>query len=137
MPERSRVWAEARSSIHPIRVETAGFEGELEADVPQGPGGLPPPTRIQLAVELLKSNNSLVDVELRRKLEARKHPRIEGRLREARPLPGSRCLLRGALRPRGRWRWKRGCAPPTQTRSRSKARRPSTCATSISPRPAS
>src|SRR3981189_279999 len=104
MPERSRVWAEARSSIHPIRVETAGFEGELEADVPQGPGGLPPPTRIQLAVELLKSNNSLVDAELRRKLEARKHPRIEGRLREARPLQGSRCLLRGDLMLHGGWR---------------------------------
>src|SRR6267378_3377883 len=55
------------------------------------------PTRIELAVELLKSNNSLVDAELRRKLEARKHPRIEGRLREAKPLPGSRCLLRGDL----------------------------------------
>ncbi|HEY4730813.1 MAG TPA: YceI family protein [Myxococcales bacterium] len=97
MPERSRVWAEARSSIHPIRVETAGFEGELEAEVAEGQVCLAPPTRIQLAVELLKSNNSLVDAELRRKLEARKHPRIEGRLREARPLPGSRCLLRGDL----------------------------------------
>jgi polyisoprenoid-binding protein YceI len=97
MPEQSRVWAEARSSIHPIRVGTAGFEGELETDVREGQLCLSTPTRIELAVELLKSNNSLVDAELRRKLESRKHPRIEGRLREARPLPGSRCLLRGDL----------------------------------------
>src|SRR2546427_10340461 len=95
MPEQSRVWAEARSSIHSIRVETAGFEGELEAEVAEGQLCLAPPTRIELAVELLKSNNSLVDAELRRKLEARKHPRIESRLREARPLPGFRRPLRG------------------------------------------
>jgi polyisoprenoid-binding protein YceI len=97
VPERSRVWAEARSSIHPIRVETAGFEGQLEAEVVDGQLCLLPPTSIELAVALLKSNNGLVDVELQRKLEARRYPRIQGSLREAKPAPGSRCLLRGDL----------------------------------------
>jgi polyisoprenoid-binding protein YceI len=97
IPERSHVRAEARSSIHPIRVETAGFEGELEADLIGGQLCLAPPTRIELPVGLLKSNNGLVDAELQRKLEGRRYPRIQGELREAKPSAGSRCLLRGDL----------------------------------------
>ena len=97
LPERSRVWAEARSSLHPIRVETAGFEGQLEAEEIDGRIRLAPPTRIALDVRLLKSNNGLVDVELQRKLEARRFPRIEGELREAAAPTETRSVLRGIL----------------------------------------
>ena len=97
VPGLSRVWAEARSSLHPIRVETAGFEGEIEAEETEGRIRLVPPTRISLAVGLLKSNNALVDAELKRKLDARRFPRITGELREAAASSGPRCLLRGSL----------------------------------------
>ena len=95
--DRSRVRAEARSSLHPILVETAGFEGQLEAEIAGGEVRLSPPTFIELEVALLKSNNALVDGELQRKLESRRHPRIRGELREAEPLPGGRARLRGEL----------------------------------------
>ena len=32
-PDRSRVWIEARSSLHPIHSETAGLQGWFEADL--------------------------------------------------------------------------------------------------------
>src|SRR2546430_742197 len=91
----SRVWAEARSSLHPIRVETTGFQGQIEAEDLEGGLRLLPGTRIALDVRLLKSNNGLVDAELQRRLEARRYPRIEGELHEA--TAGARCLLRGNL----------------------------------------
>ena len=97
LPELSRVWAEARSSLHPIRVETAGFEGEIEAETLEGGIRLAPPTRISLSVALLKSSNALVDGELKRKLDARKFPRITGELREGSAPAGGRSLLRGIL----------------------------------------
>ena len=89
--------ADARSSLHPIVVETAGFEGELEAETVGGEVRLANPTWIELDVGLLKSNNALVDAELQRKLESRRYPRIRGELREAMPLPGSRARLLGEL----------------------------------------
>jgi polyisoprenoid-binding protein YceI len=97
VPELSRVWAEARSSLHPIRVETPGFQGEIEAEEADGQVRLVPPTRISLAVGLLKSSNELVDAELRRKLDARRFPRILGELREMKPSSGPRSVLRGIL----------------------------------------
>jgi len=97
VPELSRVWAEARSSLHPIRVETPGFQGEIEAEEVEGRIHLAPPTRISLNVSLLKSSNELVDAELRRKLDARRFPRILGELREMAPSSGPRSTLRGIL----------------------------------------
>jgi polyisoprenoid-binding protein YceI len=97
LPERSRVWAEARSSLHPIRVETAGLEGQLETEQMEGRMRLAVGTRIALDVRLLKSNNGLVDAELQRKLEARRFPRIEGELLEATAAGDVRSLLRGTL----------------------------------------
>lgn len=33
VPHKSRLWAEARSSLHPVNVETAGLTGYVEAAV--------------------------------------------------------------------------------------------------------
>ena len=93
----SRVRADARSSLHPIVVETTGFEGQLETETVEGETRLSVPTWIELDVGLLKSNNALVDAELQRKLESRRYPRIRGELREAVTLPGNRARLQGEL----------------------------------------
>ena len=78
VPSRSQLWAEARSSVHPIRVETTGFEGFLSAHVENGQATLAMPSRIELAAERLKSGNGLLDAELARRIELGKHPRVVG-----------------------------------------------------------
>lgn len=82
VPSRSTLWAEARSSVHPILVETTGFEGYLSAHVENGQATLAAPTRIELAAERLKSGNGLVDTELARRLELDKYPRVAGEVLE-------------------------------------------------------
>ncbi len=97
IPGRSRVWADARSSLHPIHLETAGFEGYLEIEPSEAGPRLGASAHIELPVELLKANNLLLDGELQRRLEARKYPAIKGDLREARPQPGGKWQLKGDL----------------------------------------
>src|SRR5205807_1758526 len=94
-PERSRIVAEARSSLHPVRMETAGLQGHVEAEVIDGQPRLGLPTRIELEASLLRSGNALLDSELQRRLEVRRYPRITGELREAIALSQERWLLRG------------------------------------------
>jgi polyisoprenoid-binding protein YceI len=81
VPERSTVWIDAQSSLHPIHTETSGLEGVLDLDV-QGGGRLNPtvePTAtLSLPVEQLRSGNPLEDRELKRRIDARRHPTIDG-----------------------------------------------------------
>lgn len=88
IPERSLVWMDASSSLHPIHATGAGLEGWFEAEV--GGGGIdlsvPPRGRLELAVELLSSGNPLYDREMRRRVQARRHPTIVGELREMQAL---------------------------------------------------
>ena len=81
-PERSELWAEARSSLHPVRVHTTGLEGVVEAESSEGTG--PPrlgtPTYVEVETQRLRSGNGLVDGELQRRLESRRFPRIRGEL---------------------------------------------------------
>jgi len=82
-PDRSELWAEARSSLHPVRVHTTGLEGVVEAE-PRGdpaPPSLGTPTHVELETQRLRSGNGLVDGELRRRLDSRKFPRIRAELR--------------------------------------------------------
>lgn len=97
LPERTRIWADARSSLHPIHVETAGLTGVLEADIVGGTVRLGLPTHIELEVERLQSHNSLIDMDLRRRLEARKYKHIKGDLKSAAPLGGLHLRLKGDL----------------------------------------
>lgn len=101
IPELSRIWADARSSLHPIHVETDGVEGELSADVVDGAVYLELPTHIELEVERLQSHNALIDMDLRRRLDTRKFRCIEGDLDDAAPLGGFRLRLTGRLKIHG------------------------------------
>ncbi|MFI5040515.1 MAG: YceI family protein [Acidimicrobiales bacterium] len=82
-PDRSRVWIEARSSLHPIHSETSGLEGWFEADVLGGGRVNPsvvPHGELELPMDLLSSGNPLYDREMRRRVDARRYPTISGRL---------------------------------------------------------
>jgi polyisoprenoid-binding protein YceI len=81
--DRSCIWVCGRSSLHPINTETRGITGWVEAavrrdgslDLDQAVRG-----KLELAVERLTSGNQLYDRELRRRIDARRYPTIEGRL---------------------------------------------------------
>jgi polyisoprenoid-binding protein YceI len=83
VPERSRVRIDARSSVHPIHSETHGLRGWLDVEIQAGgrvdltvaPGG-----HLELPVDRLRSGNPLEDRELRRRIDARRHPTITGDL---------------------------------------------------------
>jgi polyisoprenoid-binding protein YceI len=79
-PQRSELWAEARSSLHPVRVHTVGLEGVVEAELDGGAPRLGTPTYVELETQRLRSGNGLVDGELQRRLDSRKFPRIRAEL---------------------------------------------------------
>jgi polyisoprenoid-binding protein YceI len=79
-PNRSKVWVEARSSMHPIHGEAEGLEGSIEADVADGRIDVTtvPKIQIVLPVEKLQSGKKLEDAEMMRRIDARRFPRITG-----------------------------------------------------------
>lgn len=83
VPDRSQVWIDARSNVHPIHSTTSGLEGYVELDL-EPSGAIDPATvpagRLSLAVDRLKSGNRMEDRELQKRIDARKFPRIEGQL---------------------------------------------------------
>ena len=81
VPDRSTVWIEARSNVHPIHSTTSGLEGFLELDLePAGAStwANAPVGRLSLDVERLKSGNRLEDREMQKRVDAKRYPRIEG-----------------------------------------------------------
>jgi polyisoprenoid-binding protein YceI len=96
IPERSNLWAEARSSLHPVRVETTGLTGQVEAEIVDGRARLGAPFRVEIDAERLRSGNGLVDGELQRRLDTRKFPRVIGAVAEVAET-GGRWRLRGEL----------------------------------------
>jgi YceI-like domain len=82
-PDVSKVWIDARSSLHPIHSEATGVEGWFEADL-LGGGRInpqvPPTAHLELPVETLSSGNPLYDREMRRRADARRYPTITGEL---------------------------------------------------------
>jgi polyisoprenoid-binding protein YceI len=80
-PDRSRVWINASSSVHPIHSKTDGLEGYVELET--GPGGgidlaTAPTGKLSLPVARLSSGNPLEDRELRKRIDARRFPTIDG-----------------------------------------------------------
>jgi hypothetical protein len=78
---RSRLIIDGQSSVHPIHVETP-IDGYLEAAL-DGHGLAPEATargEVWVDVADLRSGNPLVDRETRRRIDARRHPRIVGEL---------------------------------------------------------
>lgn len=98
-PDRSRVWIEARSSLHPIHGEATGLEGSIEADVTDGQVdfGDTPKILVELPVDQLKSGKALEDAELQRRIEAKRYPTIRGEVREIKETAGGRYRVRGDL----------------------------------------
>jgi len=98
-PERSELWAEARSTLHPVRIHTAGLEGVVEVEA--GDGATPPrlgtPTHVEVETQRLRSGNALIDGELQRRLDARKFPHIRGELRSVAADATGRSRLTGEL----------------------------------------
>jgi YceI-like domain len=83
VPGRSRVWIEARSSLPPIHTETDGLEGWLDLEMGDGGRvdlGVAPGGHLEFPVARLTSGNPLEDRELRRRIDARRHPTIKGDL---------------------------------------------------------
>jgi len=79
----SCVWVDARSSLHPINTETRGLEGWVEASTrPDGTLDLNVPVqgKLHLSTDRLSSGNQLYDRELKRRIDARRYPLIEGEI---------------------------------------------------------
>jgi len=105
VPERSWVEIHAQSSLHAIHVRTDGLEGDLDLEV-LGGGQIDltskPRGQLSLRVERLSSGNPLEDRELRRRIDARRHPRIVGELTGLQETgTGDRYRVRGDVTFRG------------------------------------
>ena len=104
VPERSWVQIRARSSLHPIDTRTDGLEGHLDLEL-LGAGrvnvGSQPRGKLSLRVERLSSGNPLEDREMRRRIDARRHPTIEGELTGLEETGTGRYRVRGDLTFRG------------------------------------
>jgi polyisoprenoid-binding protein YceI len=80
-PERSHVWIDAKSSVHPIHSSTDGLEGYVELEMtPDGAidFGTKPAGKLSLAVSRLSTGNRLEDRELQKRVDARRYPTIDG-----------------------------------------------------------
>jgi polyisoprenoid-binding protein YceI len=105
VPERSQVWIDATSSVHPIHSCTDGLEGFIELEVQRGGQvdlRVAPEGRLSLPVERLSSGSRLEDQELRRRIDARRYRSIDGRLVEMRAAGrDGQYLVRGEVTFRG------------------------------------
>jgi DNA-binding PadR family transcriptional regulator len=89
--ERSVVLIEVRSSVGPISFGAIGLAGVLEADVERGalrPGSRPS-AHVEIAVNGLRSGNSLYDAELMRRIDARHFPTANLDLTDATAVGGA------------------------------------------------
>jgi hypothetical protein len=105
VPERSQVLIDAKSSLHPIHTRTDGLEGFVEMEV-FGSGRVnlqsQPLAKLSFPVDKLKSGNPFEDRELKRRIDARRYPTINGELSELRETAkDGRYLARGDLTFRG------------------------------------
>jgi len=88
VPERSTVWIDATSSLHPIHSEVRGVTGFVDVEVGTSGSldlGAVPSGRIELLVEKMSSGNPLYDREMKRRVEARRYPSIVGELTAIEP----------------------------------------------------
>jgi polyisoprenoid-binding protein YceI len=97
-PDRSKVWIEARSSMHPIHGEAEGLEGSIEADMAEGRIDISavPKIQIELPVAKLQSGKKLEDAEMMRRIDARRFPKITGSTTDLKE-NGGRYQIRGDL----------------------------------------
>lgn len=103
VPERSLVTIEASSSVHPIHTRTDGLEGFVELTLTDGRVDAEAASRgrLSLSVDRLRSGNPLEDRELRRRIDARRFPTIDGELTHLESIDGDQYLVSGDLTFRG------------------------------------
>jgi polyisoprenoid-binding protein YceI len=99
--ERSTVWVDARSSLHPIHSSSTGIEGWLELEV-GADGRVDVSTQshahLELPVERMSSGDDFYDREMQRRIDSRRYPRIKGDLDRLGHLDGdNRYRVRGDL----------------------------------------
>jgi DNA-binding PadR family transcriptional regulator len=100
VPDRSVVLIEVRSTVGPISFGAQGVTGTVVADVAGGAlrSGMPPTAEIEIAVDGLRSGNSVYDAELLRRIDARRFPVASIRLAECAAIgAGNRYRLAGEL----------------------------------------
>jgi DNA-binding PadR family transcriptional regulator/polyisoprenoid-binding protein YceI len=78
-PDRSVVLIEVRSTVGPISFGALGITGHIDAVVSDGvvDTGTRPSAHVEIAVDGLRSGNSLYDAELLRRIDARQFPLAE------------------------------------------------------------
>jgi polyisoprenoid-binding protein YceI len=94
-PDRSQVWVEGSSSVHPIHATANGLEGWIDVD-DRGIDG-----EVRIEVDRLRSGNSLVDRETRRRIDARTFPEIVGTATSAEPVGEGSYRVTGTVAFRG------------------------------------
>ena len=97
--ERSEVFVEARSNVHPIEIRTQGVSGTIELEVRGGQIDLSsaPRAELEIAADRLRSGIDLYDSEIHRRIEVRKFRSVKGQLRDASEIGPGRYRLRGSL----------------------------------------
>ncbi len=100
-PDRSQVWIDGSSSVHPIRASATGLTGWFEAALDGAAVSGPVAGRVEIAVDRLRSGNPLVDRETRRRVDARRHPLIVGEVTALDDVDGARVEVRGRISFRG------------------------------------
>ncbi len=84
VPDRSVVMVEVRSTVGPISFGALGVTGWVEAELADGAirPGTQPAARLEIAVDGLRSGNSVYDAELLRRISARRFPNVTLDLRD-------------------------------------------------------
>lgn len=79
-PDRSQVWIEGSSSVHPIHATATGLTGWVEVTLRSAKLTKDPTFdgEVRIEVSRLESGNLLVDRETRRRIDAARHPEIVG-----------------------------------------------------------
>lgn len=97
--DRSAVLFAARSNVGPVSFGTTAVRGSIEVAVHDGTIDLSvqPAARLEVEMETLTSGNSLYDVELQRRVDARRYPTTAIDLVDVEAVGGGRFLLRGAV----------------------------------------
>ncbi len=105
VPERSRVWIDARSTLHAIHSTTDGLEGYIDLDTDGGDTvslATPAVGKLSLPVARLSSGNILEDREMHKRIDAKRYPTIDGMLTDTKRVDGTnRYVVSGDLAFRG------------------------------------
>lgn len=92
VPGSSRVWVDAKSSVHAIKAEGDGLEGHVDLEPDEsGAADSTRPTAGQLTfhVSRLSTGKGLEDREIQRLVDSRRYPTIEGSMASSKALDGN------------------------------------------------